>query len=358
MNPINIIEPSLYDETGHSCSFIRNLVSTARNQPVPMACRVWYQKTSPLAFSALGVEERRYFGRMLYKLQIWTLLRAWNFTTQGKVFIPTCDLTTLRTLANARPKGVPGHSMFVFVHWFRQTEKRAAILRRIARQLPELHVITLNEEVESYFKDAGFSHVNKVNYPYLISDETTPTPFSHLLFIGAARSNKGFSEMIDYLDYLSGKGSDLPFVIQTSRPGRKGYDTPTRNALSKLDRINYSHLRLIPETMTSDEYARALPGAICFQLYDPVAFRLSVSGVTLDAIGSLSPILCRRGTWTFRIVEQYGIGVCIDEVNNETINIAIARLVSEYSNYQERLLECRAIFAKDYHPSHVIDCLN
>ena len=44
-----------------------------------MAFRVWYQKTSPLAFSALGVEERRYFGRMLYKLQIWTLLRAWNF---------------------------------------------------------------------------------------------------------------------------------------------------------------------------------------------------------------------------------------------------------------------------------------
>jgi hypothetical protein len=99
--------------------------------------------------------------------------------------------------------------------------------------------------------------------------------------------------------------------------------------------VPYPYLRLYPETLKPDEYAKLFAGAICIQLYNADLFSDRISGVTLDALSAGSPIVATAGTWIARMVQRFDAGKIIDSPEPETTLSAIQEIITDYPHYSK-----------------------
>lgn len=332
---INVVEPTLRTEAGHCYSFISAL---CRSGDPAQAIRLWASRHAELAFSGGNVSVTKYFFRRIRRWQSYFLYRS-LLRTGDKIFVSTAGHTDMLLLDWAAQGVVAPNKVSLYVHWFNPSERKLASLRSIARKQPNFDIYGPTETVVNVFRQAGFSSAQVVPYP--ISQRAAGPapehqPFRHLLYAGAARRDKGFSQVVDLVEHLHRLGLAIPMVLQTSAEQFGKYDATTQADLQRLQAIGYAHLELRPSTLDAAAYADLYRGAICLQLYDAEMFADRISGVTLDAFSAGSPVVSSAGSWIARMVSRFDAGLVVDANSPGPVLDAVRKQIAEYAYYQRQ----------------------
>lgn len=353
---VEIVEPTLADETGHCHSFLETLLRAA---PDPSRFRVWASRAAAVPrLEATGARIERFFHRRIRRPQEWLLLRR-LLRGPGRVFVATAGRTDLLLLDLAAGGPLPPSRAYAYVHWVRPSPGKLAFFRRLARRQPELVLLAPTPTVADVFARCGFARSAVVPYPTASPAAVAqgPAPFRHLLFAGAAREDKGFSHVVALIERLAAQGADLPVTLQTSTEAHDRRDAATRAALARLAAIRYPPLRACPETLERAAYAELFRGAVCVQPYDPREFADRVSGVTLDALQAGAPVVATPGTWIARVVERFGAGVVAASPAPEHLHEAVERVRGDHARYQEQALRAGHALRAEHDGRHLLEAL-
>jgi len=330
---INIVEPTLMTETGHCYSFLTSLCKVSNQTPM---C-VWINRNARVAFTGENIQVRRYFFRRIRRFQSYRLYKK-LLATDGKLFISTAGLTDLILLNWASKGSISKGKVYLYFHWFNTSDKKLGRLKSIAHKQANLVILGPTPSVIRTFQDAGFKNVRIVPYPIsaqIRHDKSEHNSFTGLLYAGAARQDKGISDVVNLVEYMNKLKLQIPFKLQNSPDHRGKYDEITKAEIRRLEKISYPYLQLFPETLTQDQYAALFAGAICIQLYNADLFADRISGVTLDALSAGSPIVATTGTWTARMVQRFDAGKIIDSTGPESTLSAIREIIADYPRYSQ-----------------------
>jgi len=264
------------------------------------------------------------------------------------VFIPTATYFDLRALDLAARGKVPPRRVFLYFHKLRMDAQRAQALAQLARRQPELELFGTSEEIVERLRTAGFAHVRRV-LPVLSGGQPQPAPaalppFRYLLSAGAARADKGFSHIVDLVDWMARSGAQLPIAVQTSGDHYGRYDERTAADLVRLRAIAYRGLTLIDGTQDSKQYAALFPGAVCLQPYERAEYADKMSAVTFDALRAGAPIVTLSGTTMAAIVAQSGAGFVIEDASAPALLAAATAAVERYGELQARAVAGAAAY--------------
>jgi glycosyltransferase involved in cell wall biosynthesis len=334
---INIIEPTLTGEAGHCFSFLTSLVNAAGKDFLT----IWCGRSAKVTFPG-NVRINRFFVRKLRRLQALWLYRK-LLMNHERIFISTAGRTDLILLDLAACGKIEPGSVYVYIHWFRTSRSKRSQLEKLARRQPEIVILTPTISVCKELQNVGFSNTRLVPYPITQRDAcaaaTEKLQFRHLLFAGAARQDKGFTAVVDFVHLLQTKRSSLPITLQTSADHYEKYDEVTRDDIRRLELCGYPHIRRVSETLLLSDYQGLFAGAVCLQLYSQRDFSDRISGVTLDALSSGSPVITLSDTWIARIVTKYGAGMVIDTAEPESVYKAVMQVLENYGHYQDNALK-------------------
>jgi hypothetical protein len=330
---INIIEPTLVTETGHCYSFLSSLCKVSKERPLCL----WVNRNAGVTFAGKNVQVKRYFYSKIRRFQCYGLYKK-LLAAQGKLFISTAGALDLALLNWASRGKISRGKVYLYFHWLNTSDKKLTYLKIIAQKQPNIIILGPTPLVVNTFKEAGFDNARIVPYP--ISEQTQNnkekhSDFTGLLYAGAARQDKGISNVVDLVEYMSELGLQIPFRLQNSPDYRGKYDAITKAEIQRLEKIQYPYLRLFPETLKPDEYSDLFVGAICIQLYSAALFSDRISGVTLDALSAGTPIVTTAETWIARMVERFDAGIIIDNINPEKTLSAIQEIIAEYPRYSK-----------------------
>lgn len=341
---INVIEPTLSSEAGHCASFVRSFILSS-SETVPV--RLWVNRHAELDFHAAHIEIFRHFYRSLRRPQAYFLYRK-LLAAPGRIFLSTATYTDLRLFDLAARGVVPPHKAYFYVHWFNPGVSKLRHLRRIAQRQPNLVIFGPTPTVVEVFRKAGFSEAKVIPYP--ISTRQQPAemqPFRHLLFAGAARCDKGFSQVVDLVELLHMQQATIPVTIQMSAGHFGKYDAETLAGMDRLRGIPYPHLRLLTETLSVEEYEALFPGAIALQLYSVNDFSDRISGVTLDAFSGGCPVLTTAGTWIARMAERFDAGRVAAQAAPQALLNDSRRIIADYGRYAANATEAGRVLQRE-----------
>ncbi|MBU1425719.1 MAG: glycosyltransferase [Gammaproteobacteria bacterium] len=334
---INIVEPTLTNEAGHCYSFISSFCKACdENRTI----RLWVDRHAEVSFAGRNIHIRKYFNRALRRLQSYILYKR-LLRTPGRIFISTAGSADFLLLDWAAKGVLPPKKAFLYSHWFRPNDKKIGRLKKLALKQPNLEILGPTPSVVKIFQDAGFKNAHVVPYPISEQEVVSPageTGFRHLLYAGAARRDKGFSHVVDLVEYLQARGLQIPVALQTSPEHYGKYDALTKADIQRLHLIAYPHLQLSPETLNNNEYAALFDGAICIQLYDTADFVDRISGVTLDAFSAGCPIVASPGTWIARMAQRFDAGIVVEDMSPTQVLSAVQRIISEYARYNKHAI--------------------
>lgn len=329
---INIVEPTLMSDAGHCNSFINALITaSAGSRPF----RLWVNHQAQVNFNSGHVEIRRYFYRKLRRLQSYFLYRK-LLNSANKLFISTAGRTDLLMLDWAASGIIPRGKVYLYFHWFNPSDSKLRSLKKMAARQPNLAILGPTPSVVNAFRNAGFPDTRVVPYPITprnTNDLFEQHPFRYLLFAGAARQDKGFSYLVDLIEYLYRQRSEIPVTIQVSAEHFGKYDAETMADIERLKAIPYPHLTLRTEVLSVKDYEELFAGAIAIQLYSTTDFLDRVSGITLDAFSAGCPVISTSGTWIARMVERFDAGMVTDDMSPEAVLKSVEIIISNYSRY-------------------------
>lgn len=330
---IQIVEPTLVTETGHCYSFLTSLCKVSNKTPLCL----WINRNANVSFTGENVQVRRYFYSKIRRFQSYGLYKK-LLAGNGKIFISTAGLTDLVLLNWASNGKISKGRVYLYFHWLNLSEKKLAHLKKIAQKQPNLVILGPTPSVIKTFQEAGFENARIVPYPISVQTQhgkTEHNSFTGLLYAGAARQDKGISDVVNLVEYMNGLELKIPFRLQNSPDHRGKYDAFTKAEIQRLEKIPYPYLRLFPETLKQDEYTELFAGAICIQLYNADLFSDRISGVTLDALSAGSPVVATAGTWTARMVQRFDAGKIIDSTGPENTLSAIQEIIADYPRYSK-----------------------
>jgi len=337
MEHLHIIEPTLENETGHCFSFVSTLCNAAHDVHISLWCgRKANVRLPP------QIDIRHYFFRKIRKFQLYWLCRS-LMKKPGRVFISTATRADIFLLSLATVGNIPPNKAFFYIHWFKPTPAKRQKLSRLAACQPEIVIFAPTASVCEEFRAAGFTHIKQVPYPItpLVSEMSSSGAqgFRHVVFAGAARCDKGFDNVVDFVELLAGAGRDIPVSLQTSGQHYDKIDEATSASLARLDRLEYPPLKCYSDTMPYADYCALLSGAICLQLYSQQDFADRVSGVTLDALSMGSPVVTLEGTWIARVVSEFDAGLVLESPAPDAVLAAVSQIMSDYAHYHNRAIE-------------------
>jgi hypothetical protein len=354
---VHIIEPTLVSDAGHCSIVVQSLCAAGEG----LRFCVWVGREAKLSWPQNpNIEIRPYFTRRLRRLQAawlyWRLLRS-GFP----IVITTAGRTDLVLLNLVGAKPIPAGKVFLYVHQLRLNPRKKAALQRLALQQPNLTVMCTTDEIEKTVRHCGFGNTMAVlplpaQSTYGGAMEALPQ-FRHVLVAGAARSDKGFSIAVDLIRYLAAEGATVPVSIQTSGDHYGRYDEATQSALTRLGGIGYSHLKMLPDTLTRPDYLNLFQGAICLQPYDRTEYADKLSGITLDAFTVGAPVVTLSRTWMAKVVEQFEAGIAVEEPTCEALYWAIQIVRDAYGRYSANASQAGLAFKKQNQWASLIDKL-
>jgi len=329
---IQVVEPTLESYSGH-CHF---LVSSFCRAAAGLQVRLWAGKGAERIDFGPGVTVHPYFSRRLRLFQSLFLFRR-LLREPFPLFIPTARRADLTLLNLAAGKQIARNRVFLYFHWVRETPDKLDSLRKIAARQPNLVILGTTASVVEVFRRCGFAHVALLPYPPTQAQRPgAAMPFRRLLYAGAARQDKGFRQVVDYVEFLARQKEKIPITIQVSADHYGKYDAATREDIARLSSTGYAPLELTAETLLPEDYAALFPGSICLQLYDRADFRDRVSGVTLDALAHGSPIVATTGSWMAKLIEPFGAGVAIEEPTPGNLHRAVTQIIDGYAGFRDR----------------------
>jgi hypothetical protein len=231
---------------------------------------------------------------------------------------------------------IPLGKVSLYFHWFNPTSTKLRLLNKIATRQPNLTIFGPTNSVVNIFKDSGFSQARVVPYPITpqkVQVEEVVPSFKYLLYAGAARQDKGFAYLVDFIVYLQKSNAKIPVVIQTSPEHFGKYDAETLSDIERLNKLSYPYLSMRTEVLSAAEYGEQFSGAIAIQLYKQSDFTDRVSGVTLDAFSHACPVISTTDTWIARAVERFDAGVCVTHCTPEEVYMVVEKIIAEYPRY-------------------------
>jgi hypothetical protein len=333
---IHIVEPTLSNEAGHCLSLVNAIAQASPDVRIIL----WANRSASVTFTSDNVTLKKYFFRRIRKIQCLFLYRK-LLKTQQKILISTASRLDLNTF-NLAAKGVftdniiPKNRVYFYFHWLNASARKLEKLKEVAQNQPNLVIFGTTPTALEAFKNAGFVHAHVVPYPLTASAiATSSQPFSNVLFAGAARQDKGFTQVVNLVEYAAEKELSIAFLIQCSADHFSKYEAATKTDVARLKKISYPYLTISAETLSTQQYAAHFAGSICIQLYNTKDFADRVSGVTLDALTAGSPILTLADTWMARQVQQFNAGKVLHTTEPEAIIIALNEMIANYAIYSK-----------------------
>jgi len=329
---LNIVEPTLMSDAGHCHSFIKALIAASTGD---RPFRLWVNRQAEVSFNTGHVEMCRYFYRRLRRLQSYFLYRK-LLNSASKLFVSTAGRTDLLMLDWTARGTIPAGKVYLYFHWFNPSESKLRSLKKMAIRQPNLVILGPTPSVVNIFKGAGFVDARIVPYPITprqINDLNNHMPFRYLLYAGAARQDKGFKQLVDFVEYLHLQKSRIPVTIQTSAEHFGKCDAETMADIERLKSVPYPYLTLRTEVLSTSEYEELFSGAIAIQLYRTTDFSDRISGITLDAFSAGCPVISTSGTWIARMVERFDAGLVTDNMSPESVLKRVEAIISDYSRY-------------------------
>ena len=332
--PLQVIEPTLEDYSGHCHSLVASLVRAARGKPI----EVWKgEALVPMSFGP-DVAIHSHFRRRERRQQMLRLLRR-LLRAPNRVVMTTARTLDLALVALGAPERLPPNRVFLYFHWLRVTPFKRTLLRFVAARQPDLVIFCTTESLVELFRQSGFRDVARLPYPAPeTSHDATSVPFRWLLYAGAARQDKGFRHVVDLVALLARRNESIPIAVQTTADHYGKYDSATRADIARLEALRYPPLTLITETPSPEAYAANFPGSICLQPYNRAEFRDRVSGVTLDALAHGCPIVVTAGTWGATVIEPFGAGIAVADPGAECLYAAATALRADYARFRAAAL--------------------
>jgi hypothetical protein len=330
---LEIVEPTLVSEAGHCAALFASLRAAAPTLPY----RLWIDRQAQLPrIEQQSVPLQRFFSRRWRRMQaLWLYRRL--LRSGAPILVPTATWFDLRALDLVARGRIAPQRAFLYFHKWRASARRAAALGQLARRQPDLALFGTSEAIVQALRGAGFAHVAQV-IPILNAD-LAPQPaasFRALLSAGAARSDKGFAQVVDLVEHLAAIGSSLPIVVQASGDHYGRFDEHTRADLQRLRHTGYPHLTLLTETLDARRYQDLFAGAICVQPYRREDYADKMSAVTFDALRGGAPIVTVAGTTMAAIARDSGAGLVVDQPTPPALLQACLTVQQQYPRYSQR----------------------
>ncbi len=333
-SPLQVIEPTLEDYSGHCHALVSSLVRATAGSPNDL----WSGVGSVSMVFGPDVTIHPIFRREHRMTQMLRLLHR-LLRGPGRIVVTTARTGDLALLVLAAPGRISPDRVFLYFHWLKATPAKLRLLRWIAARQPQVVILGTTESVVEVFRRCGFPHVVPLPYP---APEATrgaeAEPSRRLLYAGAARQDKGFRTVVDLVHLLAARNVDIPIAVQMTPDHYDKYDAATREDIARLEAVRYAHLALIRRTPSPSEYAANFPGSICLQPYDLVEFRDRVSGVTLDALAHGCPIVATAGTWSAALIERFHAGIALADPDAESLYGAVVAVRADYPRYRSGAL--------------------
>lgn len=353
---LNLIEPTLYSKTGHGYTYVHCLQSA--NSEFNCDLRVWIdQRGTPLAEN-LNCNIIPYFSRKFRQLQKIFLYR--KLLKQPEVLlISTAELWDLQIIDFFIKFANPQCKVFLHFHQFKQKSKKLATLKKIAAKNHNIMIICPTDRLTKIFTDTGFENCQVVPCPTYTPASSTKNlaRFDKVLYAGAARKDKGFPSVINYLQYCRKHGNDTTFEIQISAPNSQRYDIETEFALSELQSINKENLILHSHTLDETQYQQQFNNAISLLMYDPHDYRDKFSAVALDAFYAGSPIITIKNTWMGDMAEKYQAGIALEENTPEAVQAAVDQIKQDFAQFHENAKKAARELSELHDPRNTLRLL-
>jgi len=331
---INIIEPTLKDYSGHNYSFVQSLLIAGTGY----RSVVWISRKSIVRLhNSQGVLIKRHFFRKIRKIQKYFLLKQ-LLKKDEIIFLSTAETIDLVILKWLSKNHAAFNRVYLYFHWFRDSKKKRRRLASLSRCLGEINILVPTDSIGYFFTECGFNNVRTVPYPHTKPIETqtgSDKKFKCLLYAGAARVDKGFLRVVDFVDYLAETGEIIPIVIQITQDHGKKHSQAVADAIKRLENSVYKYIELVQQTPSTEDYFGFYDGSICIQLYNSEEFADRISGVTLDALSQGAPIVTTSGTWISKNVVPFSAGLEIAANDNSALLKAIKVIIENYSTFSE-----------------------
>ena len=329
---INVVEPTLSTAAGHCFSFVSALLDASTSDHT---FRLWINRYAQISFESKNVRLSKYFFRRLRRIQAYFLYRK-LLRQDNKLFIATAGRADLLALNWASSGVIAPRKVYLYFHWFNPNSRKMQSLKTMAEWQPDLVILGPTPKVVNAFKEAGFRDVRVVPYPITPKEMATavvPGEFRHVVYAGAARQDKGFKYIVDFIEFLERCDASIPVLVQTSAEHFGKCDAETLADIKRLKASRYPYLNLKTEVLSAAEYDALYNGAIAIQLYRQSDFSDRVSGVTLDAFSAGCPIVTTPDTWMARIAKRFDAGLVVDDMSPESVQAKVMKIIAEYPRY-------------------------
>lgn len=353
---LNIIEPTLHNHTGHCHGYIASLLQASNTLFPQLGVIIWLAKKGKSLFDRQQIKP--YFCYRLRKIQIFFLYK-YLVQNDQHIFVPTAgmlDMVLLTKLLKKNPTFLG--SIHLHFHQFRQKPKKLKKLKEIARNHPSLHIMTPTDCLASIFTKHGFKNVSIVPCPVYPPDTKNDTCIQEdlidkvkLLYTGAARKDKGFIEVVDFVERSN---HSIPIHIQAPKTHNGKYDKSLLPALKQLKKIKKNTLTVSYNALPQSEYLALFRDSITLLIYNVEAYKDKFSGVLLEALYYGSPVIVTKGTWFAQVVKQYNVGIIVESTDSLTIETAADTILNNYKDYKNRALKAGEILYQLHHPKNTL----
>jgi len=355
---IHIVEPTLASEAGHCHSFVESVCAARREGEDGITVYAGSRVRLP-RIQAMGIRVVPYFHRRIRKPEAFLLYRK-LLRESGRIFIPTAGRADLTMLSLASGRSIPSEKAFLYFHWVKPDPSKGDFFRDTARKQPNLTVMGPTDSVVGVFRECGFPDVRIVPYPGSPAPAETDGAdgvFRHVLYAGAARRDKGFPAVVDFVRSVAESGTDIPLAVQASPDHYGKFDEGIPAEVDRLRKISSARLTILPETLDAREYRAQFAGAIVLQPYSMEDFADRISGVTLDAFSAGAPVIATAGTWMARMAARFDAGVPLADPSLHSIRSAVEAVRAEYPRFCRNAFHAGSVLRKEHDARLLLEVL-
>ncbi len=367
---LHLIEPTLFDQTGHSYSYNYSLIwANAVTQQFQI--ELWTDKRATDLLQELPgpCTTRPYFRRAYRQLQKIFLFRrllkaamAHSINQQHILYLGTAGFWDLLLLTWLLKKySTTAVTAVLHFHQFRLSKRKHKFLNKYAYNYPtNLKLVTPTVSLQALFSEFHWpcSVIACPSFPRPPSDnQNIATHCDGLVYAGAARADKGFDELVDLVCYMRSIHYYFPVYLQVSPPHSGQYDESSRLALKRLQSLSANNMILYWNTLEQTAYQALFVGRIAILLYKASAYHNKFSGVALDALYAGCPIVTTAQTWIGQTVTRFDAGVVVTDVEPVTVLAAVNQIIGNYPQYAANARQAAAVLQEEHHPQQTLDMI-
>jgi len=180
--------------------------------------------------------------------------------------------------------------------------------------------------------------------------------FVHIVYLGDARSEKGYQHLPNLIDALWStylQSNKVKFTIQ-SNYNVQGGEVEILAAKLALSQYPESKIKLIDHPMQPDDYYQLLASADIVVLpYNPQNYQRT-SGVLTEALAAGKPVVVPDGSWLAQQVDESRASIYRDP---QDLPQAVIRLLENLPTFTQSAQEFSINWRSRQSPDYFLDCL-